>query len=89
MIDNIEKKLENLCLQECSIKNRSLKKLVISLEASFFKQLFLYTVSWRYRRDYLHSSIDTWFYMFCIINTMKKQSLLYHVCNCDTKKIPL
>ena len=36
MIDNIENKIENFHLQECSLKNRSLSKLVISLEASFF-----------------------------------------------------
>ena len=35
MIDNKEKKLENLRLQECSLKIRSLWKLVILLEASF------------------------------------------------------
>ena len=31
-IDNIESKIENLCLRECSLKNRSFWKLVISLE---------------------------------------------------------
>ena len=36
--------------------------------------LILYTVSWRYKRDYLHTGIDVLFYvMFCIINTMKKR----------------
>ena len=35
--------------------------------------LFLYTVSWSYKKNYLHASIDILFYnMFCIINTMKK-----------------
>ena len=34
---------------------------------------FLYTVSWRHRRDYLRANIDILFYiMFFIINTMKK-----------------
>ena len=33
---NIENKIENLGLQECSLKNRSFWKLVISLETSFF-----------------------------------------------------
>ena len=37
MIDNKEKKLENLRLEECFLKNRSFWKLVILLEASFFK----------------------------------------------------
>ena len=32
MIDDIENKIENLRLQECSLKNRSFWKLVISLE---------------------------------------------------------
>ena len=32
-IDNIESKIENLYLRECSLKNRSFWKLVISLEA--------------------------------------------------------
>ena len=36
LIDNIENKTENLRLQECSVKNRSFRKLVISLEISFF-----------------------------------------------------
>ena len=36
MTDNIENKIESLHLQECSLKNRSFWKLVISLEASFF-----------------------------------------------------
>ena len=34
--DHVENKIENLHLLECSLKNRSLWKLVISLEASFF-----------------------------------------------------
>ena len=43
--------------------------------------LFLYAISWSYKRDCLHASIDILFYiMFYIINTMKKhQTLLYHV----------
>ena len=32
MIDNIESKIENLRLHECSLKNASFGKLVISLE---------------------------------------------------------
>ena len=36
--------------------------------------LFLYTVSWRYKRDYLYASTDILFYIiFYIINTVKKQ----------------
>ena len=35
--------------------------------------LFLYTVSWKYMRDYLHASINILFHiMFYIINSMKK-----------------
>ena len=36
MIEDIENKIENLRLQECSLKNRSFWKLDISLEISFF-----------------------------------------------------
>ena len=32
MIDNIENKIENLQIQECSLKNRSFLELVILLE---------------------------------------------------------
>ena len=35
-IENIENKIENVRLQECSLKNRSFWKLDISLEISFF-----------------------------------------------------
>ena len=35
--------------------------------------VFLYTVSWRYKTDCLHASIDILFYiMFYINNTLKK-----------------
>ena len=35
--------------------------------------LFLYAVSWNYKRDYFHVSIDILFYIiFYIINAMKK-----------------
>ena len=56
----------------------------------FLVQLFLYTVTWRYKRDYLYASIDILFYiMFYIINAMKNhQTLLCHVCTYDTKKSP-
>ena len=38
----------------------------------FLMQLFLYTVSWRHKRDYLFARIDILFYiMFYIINTIK------------------
>ena len=40
--------------------------------------LFLHTVSWKYKRDYLHASIKIVFYiMFYIINMMKKHRLFY------------
>ena len=34
MIDDIENKIENLWLEECSLKNRSFWMLVVSLETS-------------------------------------------------------
>ena len=51
--------------------------------------LLLYAASWRYKRDYLHASIDILFYiMFYIINTMKKhKTLLYHVRSYNTKEV--
>ena len=65
-------------------------RLFILLITTFSFLLFLYTVSWRYKIDYLHASIDILFYiMFYIINTMKKyQVLLYHVRTQDTKMVP-
>ena len=42
----------------------------------------------RYKGDYLHASLDILFnIIFYIINTMKKQTLLYHVRAYDTKKV--
>ena len=66
-------------------------RLFILFIITFSFLLFLYTVSWEYKRDYLHASIDILFYiMFFIINTMKKcWTLLYHVRICDTKKVPI
>ena len=66
-------------------------RLFILFISTFSFLLFLYTVSWRYKRDYLHASIDILFYiMFFIINTKKKcWTLLYHVHICDTKKVPI
>ena len=41
--------------------------------STFSLLLFLYTVSWRYKRHYLHANIYILFYiMFYIINTKKK-----------------
>ena len=55
----------------------------------FLMCLFLCTVSWRDKRDYLYANVDILFYiMFYIINTMKRHStLFYHVCTYDTKKV--
>ena len=40
--------------------------------STFSFLLFFYTASWRYKRDYLHSSMDISFYiMFYVINTIK------------------
>ena len=48
-------------------------RLFILFISTFSFLLFLYTVSWRYKRDYLHASIDILFYiMFYVINMMKK-----------------
>ena len=54
-----------------------------------FNIIVLYAVSWRYKRNYLYASIDILFYiMFYIIDTMKKhETLSYHVCNYDKKKV--
>ena len=38
MIDNIESKMENLLLLECSLKNRSFWKLVVLLETNMKKR---------------------------------------------------
>ena len=53
---------------------------LVPLEVSYFAictmllmELFLYTVSLRYKRDYLCARIDILFYiMLYILNTMKK-----------------
>ena len=43
-----------------------------------YDRLFLYTIPWRYKKYYLHASIDILFYiMFYITNTMKKIILVY------------
>ena len=47
-------------------------RLFILFVSTFSFLLLFYAVSWRYKRDYLHSSMDISFYiMFYIINTMK------------------
>ena len=47
-------------------------RLFILFISTLSSLLFLYTVSWRYKRDYLHTNIDILLYiMFCTINTMK------------------
>ena len=46
MIYNIGNKIQNPHFQECSLKNRSFWKLVISLEASFFDVIaFMYNTT--------------------------------------------
>ena len=48
-------------------------RLLLVFIITFSFLLFLYTVSWRYKRDYLHVSIDILFYIvFYIINMIKK-----------------
>ena len=39
MINNIESKIDNFCLQECSLKNRSFWKLLTLLETYMKKRL--------------------------------------------------
>ena len=53
--------------------------------------LFLYVVSWRHKRDYLHASIDILFYIvFYVINTTKKRyTFLHHVCTYGAKQVPI
>ena len=49
-------KIKNLHLQECSLKNRSLEFGYFARSINFNVTVFiLYTVSWRYERDYLHA----------------------------------
>ena len=48
--------------------------------------LLLHAALWRYKRDYLHASINILYY---VISTMKKQTLLYHVLSYNTKKVPI
>ena len=48
-------------------------RLFISFISTFSLFLFLYSVSWKYKRDYIHASIDILFeIMFYITNMMKK-----------------
>ena len=62
-------------------------RLFILFISTFSFLLLFYAVSWRYKRDYLHSSMDISFYiMFYIINMMKlniKQLID------NTKKVPI
>ena len=53
-------------------------RLLILFISTFSFLLFLYTVSWKYKSDYLHASIDILFYiMLHIINTTMKQSSIW------------
>ena len=67
-------------------------RLLVLIISTFSFLLFLYTVSWRYKRDYLHARIDI---LLCIIlyiiNTMKKHYKLFLclVRTYDTKKVPI
>ena len=58
-----------------------LKKYILSFLlfiSTFSFLLFLYTVSWRHKRDYPNASVDILFYiMFYIINKMKKHQALF------------
>ena len=48
-------------------------RLFISFISTFSLFLFLYSVSWKYKRDYIHASIDILFkIMFYVTNMMKK-----------------
>ena len=67
-------------------------RLLVLIISTFSFLLFLYTISWRYKRDYLHARIDI---LLCIIlyiiNTMKKHYKLFLclVRTYDTKKVPI
>ena len=116
MINNIESRMKNLLLQECSldvtthpltkvlldVTTHPLTKVLLYYWKSIFYSLFilfisalsfllfLYIASWRYKRDYLHASIDILFYiMVYTINTIKKQTLLYYFLTYDTKKVTI
>ena len=68
MIDNIKNKIEHFHLHECPLKNRSLWRLVILLEASFVNvTVFIYIIM-RCKKDYLHVSIDILFYIMFYIS---------------------
>ena len=58
--------------------------------STFSFLLFLYRVSWKYKQDYLHASIDILFYiMFYIINMMKKHWTLLYCLHTYDKKVPV
>ena len=67
-------------------------RLLVLIISTFSFLLFLYTISWRYKKDYLHARIDI---LLCIIlyiiNTMKKHYKLFLclVRTYDTKKVPI
>ena len=53
-------------------------RLLILFISTFSLLLFLYRVTWKYKRDYLHASVDVLFYiMFYIINMIKDIGLFY------------
>ena len=55
------------------LKNHIMESYYYAISIKFLMELFLYTASWRYKREYLCASIDILFYIIlCIINTMKK-----------------
>ena len=64
-------------------------KLLILFISTFSFLLFLYSIWWRYKRDYFLASIDILFeIMFYIVNMMKKHySFKPHLC-LQYKKVP-
>ena len=65
-------------------------RLLILFISTFSFLLFLYTVSWKYKWDYLHASIDILFYIvFYIINMMKKHWTLLYCLHTYDKKVPI
>ena len=53
-------------------------KLFILFIITFSFLLFLYTVSWRYKRDYLHASIDIFFILCSLLLTWWRNIRLFY-----------
>ena len=64
-------------------------RLLILFITTFSFLMFLYTLSCRQKRDYLHASSYRYFVLY-YVNTMKKyQTLSYHIHTYDIKKVQI